>query len=154
MHEAELWWGACLQAMESIFGPADNSVLRSPVPFDAGFEAGGRANVLAFRKTLSGVAYATCELIGRDDQVHTPLGNYELVICHRQDDSWGPNLISSLAYYTLQASLNPGETMSLPPEWVGDGTVKALLFLELTRMTVRNRQCGLLVCRACSTTWR
>jgi hypothetical protein len=88
----------------------------------------------------------TSELIGHDDQIQNQLGNYELMICHRDGEQWGPNLISRLAHYTLQAELNPGETMdigSIKPE---EATISALLFFDYARFKVKGREAGLLLC--------
>jgi hypothetical protein len=70
------------------------------------------------------------ELIGHDEQVQNDLGNYELMICHRDDEPWGANVISRLAYYTLEAKLNPGETMDIGSALPDDSTLAAFLFLN------------------------
>lgn len=68
------------------------------------------------------------------------------MICHRDDEDWGPNLISRLAYYTLEEKLEPGETMDIGPAAPDGSTIAALLFLEYARFKVRGKKAGLLLC--------
>ena len=59
-------------------------------------ELGGAADVVYFREFLPECVLAvTSELVGRDDQISNALGNYELAICQRSDDPWGPDLMQS-----------------------------------------------------------
>jgi hypothetical protein len=108
-------FGERLAAMESVFGKSDDRVLHAVVPFEFGHEAGGLADVVKFSHHVTGVVYATCALMRRADQVANRLGTCELAVCHRSDEDWGPRLISQLAYYTLEARLEPGHTMDLGP---------------------------------------
>lgn len=148
-NEEDEWaesWTARVAAIEQHLGPMDNMVGHATIPFFIGSDLGGEADIIYFSKKIEGVISVTSELIGRDDQVQNDLGNYELAICHRDDNPWGANLISRLAHYTLRARLNPGETMDLgdnPPE---GSTVVALLFIDFGRFTVRGRDAGLLLC--------
>lgn len=107
------WWDARVAAIETILGPSDDMVGHAPIPFDLGADIGGAADIIYFKKHLNGVVSVTSELIGHDEQVPNDLGNYELMICHRDDEPWGADIISRLAYYTLEARLNPGETMDI-----------------------------------------
>src|SRR5262245_11837907 len=92
------WWDARIAAMQSAFGPTDDMVGHATIPFELGAELGGAADIVYFREFLpAGVLAVTSELIGRDDQIANALGNYELAICQRSDDPWGPDLISRLA---------------------------------------------------------
>jgi hypothetical protein len=140
------WWDARLAAIESLLGKSEGAVRHAPVPFEMGPEVGGAADVIYFRHHVPGLVAVTSELIGRDDQVPNDLGNYELVICHRTDEPWGPQLISQLAHYTLEAALNPGDTMDIGPAAPEGSTIAALLFLEYGRLNVRGRDAGLLLC--------
>src|SRR5262245_33037581 len=94
-------WDARLSALESVLGKWTNHVLHGVVPFEFGFNAGGRADVIPFENHLNGVAYVTADLIGCEDQISGECGNYELMICHREKSDWGPGVICRLAYYTL-----------------------------------------------------
>ena len=102
--------------------------------------------MLYFRAHLSGVASVTAELIGRDDQKPTCLGNYELMICEKGEASWGPSIISRLAHCTRNTPLEPGETMDIGPAAPRGSTIVALLFSEYARFDLFDRRCGLLLC--------
>ena len=143
----EVWWDARTAALEAVLGKSDDLVGHSIVPFDFGVEAGGAADVLYFRNHLAGVVTVTAQLIGDDDQIPNDQGNYELMICERNDDDhWGASFISRLAQYTLEARLNPGETMDVGPALPEGSTLSAMLFLDYARFNVLGRDCGLLLC--------
>src|ERR1700690_4212010 len=97
------WWAARVPAIATVLGPCDDKVGHASIPFDIGADNGGGADIIYFKKHVKGLVSVTSELIGRDDQVENDLGNYELMICQRDQEDWGPDLISRLAYYTLQA---------------------------------------------------
>jgi hypothetical protein len=142
----EVWWDARTAALEGVLGVSDDFVGHAVVPFHLGVEAGGAADVLYFRKHVPGVVTVTADLIGDDDQVPNDLGNYELMICERDDAEWGAGFIARLAYFTLQARLNPGETMDVGPALPEGSTLSAILLLDYARFTVRGRSAGLLLC--------
>ncbi len=140
------WWDARMAAMSAAFGAADDVVGHAAVPFDMGVDLGGGADVIYYRHHVPGVLTVTSELIGRDDQVPNALGNYELAICHRDDETWGPELISRLAYYTLDTALELGETMGIASTVPSGSSISALMFLELAKFEVRARPSGVLLC--------
>lgn len=142
----EVWWDARTAALEEVLGKSDDLVGHSLVPFEFGVEAGGAADVLYFRNHLAGVVTVTAQLIGDDDQIRNDQGGYELMICERDDDHWGATFISRLAQYTLEARLNPGETMDVGPALPEGSTLSAMLFLDYARFDVLGRSCGLLLC--------
>ena len=142
----EGWWEPRRDALEKVLGKPDGTVGHAPVPFDLGPDVGGAADVLYFRQHLTGVVAVTAELIGRDDQPPSSLGNYELMICEKGDPSWGASLISRLAHYTLEVPLEPGETMDIGSAVPPGSTIVALLFSEYSRFDVLQRECGLLLC--------
>lgn len=143
----QYWWNARLRALERIYGKADKTVGHAPVPFSFGPDAGGAAaDVLYFRNHAPGVLTVTAELIGTDDQVRSSLGNYELAICHRSAETWGPNLISRLAYHTLETPLEPGETMDIGPIAPDGSGIAALLFESYGRFEIEGRKAGVLLC--------
>ena len=125
------WWDARVAAIETILGRVDDTVGHALVPFDLGTDIGGAADVIYFKNVIPGVVAVTSELIGRDDQVPNAIGNYELAICHRADEPWGANLISRLAYYTLEAKLNPGETMDLGSATADGSSILRATFFRL-----------------------
>lgn len=142
----EVWWDARTVALEAVLGKSEDLVGHSIVPFRLGVEAGGAADVLYFRNHVAGVVTVTADLIGNDDQIRNELGNYELMICERDDTDWGASFISRLAQYTLEARLNPGETMDVGPALPEGSTLSAILFLDYARFTVLGRNSGLLLC--------
>jgi hypothetical protein len=92
------------------------------------FQLGGSADVLPFPDYVPGITYVTAEMTGEDvGQRPTTLGNYELMICARQELQKAGDLISRLARYTCDSELEPGETMDMGT-FFGDSTIRALLF--------------------------
>ena len=144
--EWSAWWDARMAAMDRVLGPHDDMVGHATTPFEVGADLGGGADVVYFRAQPSGVIAVTSELIGRDDQAPNELGNYELMICQRPDAEWGADIISRLAYYTLESELNPGETMGLGQATPEGSSIVAFLFFDYARFEVRGRQTGLLLC--------
>lgn len=144
----ELWWDNRLVALQKILGPSSDRVRHSLIPFALLPELGGAADILYFENHIPGTAVVTAELIGCEDQIENELGMYELVICHRRNEEvdWGADLIGRLASYTLEAELNPGETMDLGPIAPTDSKIVALLFVEYARVEILSKACGLLLC--------
>ena len=149
-------WDARLAAIEKVLGPSDDNVIHGMIPFQFGQEMGGQADIVMFSKHVDGTVYVTADLIGNEEQQTNAMGNYELMICRRkedgdedeEEDEWGPWIISSLAHYTIGATLEPGETMGLG-EGVPEGsTVEAFLFVDYGRFEVLGKPVGLLLCLA------
>jgi hypothetical protein len=140
------WWDARVAAIETVLGPCHNMVGHAPIPFELGGDVGGAADIIYFKKHVKGVVSVTSELIGLDDQVENDLGNYELMICHRDEEEWGANIICRLAYYTQRARLDPGDTMDIAEAAPEDSTTAALLFFNYATFKVRGRKAGLLLC--------
>lgn len=145
-NEWQLWWDARLTAMETVLGKSADKIGHGLIPFHFGAEMGGRADIVFFHEHLDGVVAVTAELIGCEDQPANDQGNYELMICSRKEDSWGPNVIGQLAHYTLEKPLNPGETMGIGPAVPDGSAISAFLFFDYGRFEVRNRKAGLLLC--------
>lgn len=132
--------------IEVILGHHD-SVFHSPVPFDMGYDAGGGSDVHVFENHIDGFAYVTSDLIGKK-QKKSDANNYELMICHRNSETeWGINLISALAYYTLQAPIFSNETMALEggPFFDENFTIRHVLFSKYTDFTVEGNKLGLML---------
>lgn len=144
--EWTLWWDARMAAMESILGKSADLVGHGVIPFHFGADMGGVADVVYFHHHVDGVVTVTAELIGNDDQFPNEQGTYELMICSRKEDDWGANVICQLAHYTLEAALNPGETMDIGPAVPPGSTIAAFLFCDYGRFQVRDRKAGLLLC--------
>ncbi|MDG3005359.1 suppressor of fused domain protein [Paludisphaera mucosa] len=137
-----LWWDDRIAALEGILGKSDENVGHAMIPF----HLGGAADVVYFRTHLPGVVAVTCELVGCDEQIASRFGSYELMICHRDDVAWGPNIISRLARYTTEVELNPGETMDIGSAVPDGSTIAAFLFCDYARFKVRECEAGLLLC--------
>lgn len=146
-NEWQEWWDARVAAIEKILGKMDDTVGHALIPFQLGADIGGAADIIYFKQHIPGVVSVTSELIsGCDEQIPNELGNYELVICHRDEEEWGPELISRLAYYTLESALEPGDTMDIASAVPDGATITGLLFFEYARFEVRDRRAGLLLC--------
>lgn len=144
--EWERQWDQRLRLLEVEFGVCSGVVGHALVPLELGPEAGGAADVLHFKAWKPGVLSVTADLIGHESQVRNSLGWYELAICHRNEEAWGPNLISKLANYTLESALEPGETMDIGPAAPRGSTLKAFLFVELCRFRFQSEPAGVLLC--------
>jgi hypothetical protein len=114
-------WNARSEALAQVIGQADDSVLHSPHPF----ALGGNADVIAFSNHLSGMVYVTAELTGKPGHCYA---DYELMICHRSPNDWGPNIISRLAPYTQQAYIGAGESMDIDSATPPKSNIQAFLF--------------------------
>ena len=145
-NEWQEWWDARVAAIEGVLGKSEDVVGHAAIPFHLGGDIGGAADIIYFRHHLPGRVSVTSELIGCEDQVPNDLGNYELMICHRGDEEWGPNIICKLAYYTLEAELKPGDTMDIGSAAPKGSAIAALLFLDYGRFKVRGTKAGLLLC--------
>src|SRR2546423_1543900 len=99
-------WDARADAIAKVLGPGYDNVFHAVHPF----ALGGQADVMAYCHHLEGMVYVTAELTGKPDSCYT---DYELMICHRRQDDWGPNIISRLAPYTQQAYISSGESMDI-----------------------------------------
>jgi len=145
----KLWdelWDERLAALEALYGKSDDMVGHGVVPFYLGADVGGAADIVYFLSHIPGRLSVTAELIGCEDQKHGPLGNYELAIAHRDANEWGPDLISRLAHYTLDAVLKPAETMDIAPATPEDSTIDALMFFDYGTFSFRSRRAGVLLC--------
>ena len=139
-------WDARVAALTPILGKPTDMVFHSVTPF----QLGGFADVLPFPNFTPGITYVTAEMTGEDmGQLPTTLGNYELMICARQDLPKAADDISRLARYTCEAELEPGETMDLGA-FFGDSTIRALLFThpsqQPTYFEFLGERYGLLLC--------
>jgi Suppressor of fused protein (SUFU) len=116
---------ARITALQAVLGQHDGTVWRSP----SSLRKRGYADVLRFRKYVNGIAYVTSGLIGNEHQVPNRWGHYELMLCMREENDWAPAMLSQLAHYTHDATLQPGDTMDIadahPPQ---PSVITALLF--------------------------
>ena len=135
-------WDARQAALESVLGPAENSVLHAVIPF----HLGGQADVLSFRKHVPGRIVATCELLGEESQKPNVMGTYELAVAHRDDNEWGANIVSKLARYTCDAVVQPGQTMGLGTAVPAKSTIAGFFFDDYLRFKFEGVDAGLLLC--------
>jgi hypothetical protein len=129
---------------EQILGKPDNIVLHAPIPFQLGWNAGGCADVYLYKNHIDGIVYVTGDLIGQK-QKNSDAGNFEFMVAHKTDNTWGPNLISNLSYYTLDASINSGETMDIGNFALPENTVKAIIFDKYATFRIGLKKYGLML---------
>jgi hypothetical protein len=133
------------EKIKEILGEPFDSVLHAKIPFDFGWDNGGRADVYLFKKHIVGTVYITGDLIGKKQQP-SDAGNYELMICHRSETDWGADLISNLAYYTLDVSINSGEIMDLGGRFLSDDSkIVAVVFEKYSDFKIDGKKYGLLL---------
>ncbi len=144
--EWKLWWDARLAAIEYILGQSHDFVGHGLIPFNLGADLGGTADIVNFHKHVDGIVSVTAELIGNSDQIPNSMGNYELAICCRDDDDWGPYIIGQLAHYTLETPLEPGQTMDIGPVTPDGSTITAFLFCDYGRFRVGDQNAGIIMC--------
>ncbi|MCC7474850.1 MAG: suppressor of fused domain protein [Pirellulales bacterium] len=139
-------WDARLTALETVLGKSGDVVFHGVIPFFLGWDLGGTADIIPFYNHLDGVVYVTADLIGSKAQEPSFLGEYELMIVHRDELEWGRDLIGRLAHYTLDAELKAGDTMDLGPKTPEDSQIEALLFDDYASFEVMGNKAGLLLC--------
>jgi hypothetical protein len=132
------------EKIEQILGKPENIVLHSPVPCQLGYDAGGRSDVYLYKNHIDGIIYVTGDLIGQK-QKNSDAGNFEFMIAHKTDNEWGPNLISNLSYYTLDSSINSGETMNIGKYALPENTVKAIIFDKYATFRIGVKKYGLML---------
>jgi hypothetical protein len=117
-------WNARLKGLTQVLGKSENKVFHAFFPF----QFGGFADVLTFPNFIRGKTYVTADCSGPGTgQLRTRLGNYELMTCTKKPSAAAADFISKLASFTLQARLQPGDTMEFPRRQPGS-TLKGLVF--------------------------
>jgi len=86
---------------------------------------------------------------GRDGEAC--YAGYELMICHRSPQDWGPNVISRLAPYTQQAYIGAGESMDIESATPAESRIKAFLFDTYARFTLFGQENELRLCLGITT---
>ena len=119
--DGEEVWNARAEALAKALGSDHDELFHAPHPFSLG----GQADVIAFYHHLEGAVYVTAELTGKPDVSYA---DYELMICHRSRDQWGPNVISRLAEYTQESYIEAGESMDIDKATPPESQIKAFLF--------------------------
>lgn len=139
-------WDSRIAALTPILGKPADTVLHAAIPF----HLGGAADVVPFPDFTPGITYVTAEMTGEDvGQRPTTIGNFELMICARQELQKAGDLISNLARYTCDAEIEPGETIDIGT-FFGDTTIRALLFThprdQVVQFEFHGQRYGLLLC--------
>jgi hypothetical protein len=139
------WWPAIREALENVLGPPDRNEFHGLIPFEFGPPM-GCPDMMKFHSHVDGVAYTTCELIGRDDRPRNDLGDHELMIClpRKVKHNWATDTLCGLAYYTMETPIQPGETCDIGDVPKGS-KIAALLFSDYARFKVHRRKAGLLL---------
>ncbi len=132
-------WDARAGALAQVLGSGHDNVFHAPHPF----QLGGQADVMAFFHHLPGAVYVTAELTGKPKACYA---DYELMICHRSPDDWGPNIISRLAPYTQEAYISAGETMDIDNATPPDSRIKAFIFDTYSAFTMFGQKLDLRLC--------
>ncbi|HVT87798.1 MAG TPA: suppressor of fused domain protein [Tepidisphaeraceae bacterium] len=144
--ENQRWWKARVAALEAVLGPCDGTVFH----VSANLHRHGFADVLRFRQYVPGITYVTCGLIGNPRQIPNRWGQYDLVVCTHDEDSWAPGFLSRLAKYTHDAAIHPGDTMDIHEMRPPKSDVAAILFARpdppAHSFSVRGAPGGLMLC--------
>ncbi len=142
-------WDARMAALTPVLGQPGGTVFHATIPFQLR-GVGGTADVVPFPHYVPGVTYVTAELTGGDTgQRPSSLGNYELMICSKQELESAADFISRLACYTCDAEIEAGETMDTE-DFFDDSTLRAMLFTHPADQPVDfeflGKHYGLLLC--------
>ena len=135
-----------MQGLEAAFGKSDNIHLHAPIPFEAGLDLGGSPDVVTFSNYTNGKLYVTADLIGCADQKPNSHGNYELAVAHQGEEDWGVDIICRLAYYTLEATLDHGETMDMEEATPEGSTINAFLFKRIATFDFQGNPANVICC--------
>jgi hypothetical protein len=132
-------WNARADAIATVLGPGHDQVYHARHPF----ALGGQADVMAFYRHLQGVVYVTAELTGKPGACYA---DYELMICHRSPQDWGPSIISRMAPYTQEAYIGSGESMDIDTATPADSQITAFLFDTYWRFSLFGQENELRLC--------
>lgn len=132
-------WSTRTAALEDVLGPSLDSVYHAPIPF----ALGGTADVMIFDRHHEGMVYVTAELTGKPD---ADCEDYELMICHRTPNDWGPKVISQLAQFTKHAYIGAGESMDIDSATPPESQIKAFLFVTYVPFTLFGQENELRLC--------
>ena len=132
-------WNARLGALSGVLCEGPGQVLHASYPF----ALGGQADVGVYFHHLDGVVYVTTELSSKPVSTYA---DYELMICHRAAQDWGPNAISRLAPYTQKTYLGSGETRDIGSATPPGSSIKAFLFDTYAKYSLFGQEFGPRLC--------
>lgn len=119
----QIVWDARLRGLTQVLGRPQDKVFHAFFPFGYG----GFADVLVFPKFIKGRTYVTADCTGPlSAQLKSRLGQYELMMCTKKPCEAAAFQIKTLAQYTLQAKLQPGDTMEFKRS--KGSTLRGLIF--------------------------
>jgi hypothetical protein len=124
-----------LAPVVSEFGPLDTRSLSAIV----GFDVGGPINLLTVGRDRGDafVTYITCELAGREDQLPSEAGRYDLLITC-DDESWAREMLTNVGWMTTEARFSHGNTLDISP-WVGrKARIQGLAFEFFSQSSIAN----------------
>jgi hypothetical protein len=124
-------------------GPFDRPFQFRVFPFDAG----GALNFLTVgvERGERFVTYVTWDLFGHEQQKRGSFGRYEL-LATCDDDQWCVDVLTKIGRLSLQALLEPGDTLDIG-QWVDAGApIQGVIFEEAFRAELLGEHCGLLRC--------
>lgn len=136
---------------EQLFAPLEARLGR-PLDVDTlmaiiGFDEGGPVNLCTLGRDAGEacVAYVSCEMAVRDEQVPNAAGRYELLMSC-DDEDWARSILSDTAHMSLDVAFNDGDTLDIGG-WVdGDDTLQGLLFRQEYALAVAGRDAGVVRC--------
>lgn len=146
IEQFEKEWNERQLGLQSLFNKADEMHLHGTIPFAAGIELGGTPDVLSFSNYNNGKLFVTCELVGSEGQKPNKQGQYELAICHFDNENWGVNIITKLSYYTLENEINHGETMDIKPFTPFLSNIVAVIFKDIGHFSYFNNTANVICC--------
>jgi hypothetical protein len=134
---------ARINALTTEFGEIKN-VLQAGIPFQLGYDAGGLPNIYFFENHIEGLVSITGNLIG-EKQPPSDAGNYELMLITKDKNDFLIQLLQNLSFYTMDASINSGDTMDLPLYNQIDTNICAVIFDCYKHFKISNKKCGVMV---------
>lgn len=143
--EWQVVWDARLKGLSQVLGKPQDKVYHAFFPFSMG----GFADVLVFPKFIKGRTYVTADCTGPlSGQLKSRLGQYELMMCTKKPVEAAAFHIKTLAPYTLEAKLQPGDTMEFKRS--KGSTLRGLVFTHPGARPLQfkflGKKYGLLLC--------
>jgi hypothetical protein len=132
-----------------LFAPLERELGRvDPVTLVAivGFDAGGPLNFCTVgSRSRRRVAYVSCELAVRREQIPSDFGRYEL-LCSCDDEQWVRSHVSDIGRMSLEARFGHHHTLDIGP-WVRPrDPIQGVLFEKVYATRIGRTSYGVLRC--------
>lgn len=129
--------------LEARLGPLDPGTLMAII----GFDEGGPLNLCTIGRGEEIVAYVSCELAVRDDQMPNASGHYELLMSGNDED-WIRQVLTDIGEMGLRTAFNHGDTLDIGA-WVDDddgsgNSLQGVLFRQEYALDIDGRAAGVL----------